>query len=91
MCFQFIKHLYRVCWFKTRPKCTINHLSLEGEPIKIKTMLTDNNTDTEKTLSEGGNAEITFFIDKANRDFYTLWTLERDVLLQNFRSKEIEY
>lgn len=54
-------------------------------------MLTDNNRDTEKTLSEGGNAERTFFIDKANRDFYTLWTLERDVLLQNFRSKEIEY
>lgn len=54
LCSQLIKHLYRVCWFETRPKSAINH---REDPFKIIIiiiiMLSDNNTNTEKTLNVG--------------------------------------
>lgn len=56
MCALSLSNIYTVCRFETRPKSAINHLGLEGDPIKIiKTiiMLFDNNTNTEKTLNVG--------------------------------------
>ncbi len=38
-------------------------------------MLTDNNTDTENTLSEGGKSRKNIFIDKANRFLNILNTM----------------
>jgi len=52
LCALSLSNIYTVCWVETLPKSAMNHLGLEGDPIKIIIiMLSDNNTNTEKTLN----------------------------------------